>query len=238
MQPDGQGQFIAGVGYTEGLRRFDQNGRTVTAPSFRKAEASGYLEYGLTPWFSLIAAPTLSHAHDAAATNSVTGSDSSAFGARLQLYGAPGRVIAVQALVQPPLGAGSRATQLMDGGARTFGVDTRLLLGQDFPLFGLPAFVDIEPGAHVRADPFPTEARLDATLGVRYRPDLLVLVQDFTSLAHAGPVVPRQSYNKVQVSLVFDLSVRWSLQVGGVRTVAGRNIVRETGPLGAIWYRF
>ena len=239
LLPEGQGQFIAGVGYTEGSRRFDQGGRIVTAPSFSKVEASGYLEYGLTSWLSLIAAPTLSHAHDAPASNSVTGSDSSAFGGRLQIYGAPGRVVAVQALVQPPIGAGNRATQLMDGGARTLGVDTRLLLGQAFPLFGLPAFVDIEPGAHVRADPFPTEARFDATLGVRPTQNLLVLFQDFSSFAHAdGPLLPQQSYSKVQISAVYDFSARWSLQLGGVRTIAGRNIVRETGPLGGVWYRF
>lgn len=148
-------------------------------------------------------------------------------------------MIAVQALVQPPLGAGSRATQLMDGGARTLGVDARLLFGQDVPLFGLPAFVDIEPGAHVRADPFPTEARLDVTFGVRPRPDVLILLQDFSSFAHSdGPLVPLASSSKLQASLVFDLSARWSLQVGGVRTVAGRNAVRETGPLGGVWYRF
>jgi hypothetical protein len=237
MEPEGQGQFIAGVGYTEGSRRFDQNGRTVAAPSFRKAEAGFYLEYGLTSWLSLVLAPTLSDAHEAA--NSVTGSDSSAFGARLQIYGAPGQVIAVQALAEPPLGAGSRATQVADGGARTLGVDARLLFGQDFPLFGLPAFADIEPGAHVRADPFPTEARLDVTLGIRARPNLLVLVQDFSSAApSSGPLIPRQSYSKVQVSAVYDLSPRWSVQVGAVRTIAGRDAARETGPLGGLWYRF
>lgn len=45
MLPEGQGQFIAGVGYSEGSRRFDQNGQAEPAPTYRKAEASGYLEY-------------------------------------------------------------------------------------------------------------------------------------------------------------------------------------------------
>ena len=227
MLPPGEGQFIGSVGYSEGSR------------SFRKAEASGYLEYGLTPWLSLIAAPTLSHEHDAPATNAVTGSDSSAFGGRLQLYGAPGRVVAVQVLVQPPIGAGNRATQLMNGGARTLSADLRLGVGQAFDLFGKPAFVDVQPGARVRTDPFPTEARLDVAAGVRPRPDVLVLVQDFSSWApRDGVVIPSASYSKLQGSLVYDVSRTWSVQVGGVRTIAGRNAVRETGPFGAIWYRF
>ena len=127
----------------------------------------------------------------------------------------------------------------MDGGARTLGCDTRLLFGQAFPLFSLPAFVEVAPGAHVRADPLPTEARLDMTFGLRPRSNVLVLVQDFASFAHSdGPPVPRASFNKVQASLVVDLSPRWSVQLGGVHTITGRNAVRETGPLGAIWYRF
>lgn len=237
MEPEGQGQFIAGVGYTGGSRRFDQGGRVVAAPAFHKAAAGGYLEYGLTPWLSLVLAPTLSSAHEAA--NSVTGSDASAFGARLQIYGAPGRVVAVQALIEPPLGAGGRVARLRDGGAKTPGLDARLSLGQAFVLFGLPAFVDIEPSAHMRADPFPTQARFDATLGVRAGPDTLVLLQDFSSLAPSGgPLLPRQSYSKLQISLVYDLSARWSLQVGGMRTIAGRDSIRETGPVAGLWCRF
>lgn len=196
-------------------------------------------EYGLTPWLSLVAAPTLSHEHDAPATNAVTGSDSSAFGARLQLYGAPGQVIAVQGLIQPPIGAGSMTTQLADGGARSLAGDLRLMLGQAFDLFGKPAFVDIEPGARVRADPFPTEARLDIALGVRPVPKLLLLLQDFNSFAPpAGALIERTSYSKLQASVVYDLSRVWSVQLGAFRTIAGRNIVRETGPLAALWYRF
>ena len=239
LLPEGQGQFIAGVGYSEGSRRFDPSGRVVVAPSFRKVEASGYLEYGYTPWLSLVVAPTLSHAHDAPATNTVTGSDSSAFGARLQLYGAPGRVIALQVLVQPPIGAGSRATQIADGGARSLGCDVRLMAGLGFTMFGLPAFVDVEPGARVRADPFPTEGRLDLALGVRPMPSVLVLLQDFTTIApSAGATIPLASSSKLQGSIVYDLSRAWSAQLGVIRTIAGRNAVRETGPLGAIWYRF
>ena len=238
MVPEGDGQFIASFGVSDGSRRFDSTGQAVSAPAYRKSAASGYLEYGFTPWLSLIAAPTLSHENGAAA-NSVTGSDSSAFGARLQLYGTPTRVVALQVLVQPPLGGGDRAAQLADGGARSLATDTRLMLGQSFTIFGWSGFVDLEPGARVRADPFPTEARFDLALGLRPRPNWMILVQDFASYAPpAAQVVPRAAYDKLQVSLVYDLSRRWSVQVGAVRTVAGINAVRETGPLAALWYRF
>ncbi len=238
LLPEGQGQFIAGVGYTEGSRRFDPSGHVVAAPAVGKAEASGYLEYGLTSWLSLVAAPTLAHETGVAA-NTVTGSDSSAFGARLQLLGGAGGVLAVQALVQPPLGAGGAAAQVAAGGARSLAVDLRVLGGRSFTLFGWAAFADVEPGVRLYADPLPDEARLDLAFGLRPVARLLVLLQDFNSLApRAGPFIPSTSYSKGQASLVYDFSARWSGQVGVIRTIAGRNALRETGPLFAVWYRF
>ena len=232
-------RLLPNGGYTEGSRRFDPSGHAVAAPAVTKAEASGYLEYGLTSWLSLIAAPTLAHQTGVPATNTVTGSDSSAFGARLQLLGGAGSVLAVQALVQPPIGAGGTAAQLAAGGARSLAVDLRVLGGHAFTLFGLAAFVDVEPGVRLYADPLPNEARLDLAFGVRPVARLLVLVQDFNTLApRAGPLIPSASYSKGQASLVYDFSTRWSGQVGVVRTVAGRNALRETGPLFAVWYRF
>ena len=239
LLPEGQGQFVAGVGYSAGSRRFDQTGTAVPTATYRKVDASGYLEYGLTSWLSLVAAPTLSHANGSAATNSVTGSDSSALGARLQVVATADAIVALQALVQPPLGTESATRQLADGGARSLAADLRVMFGRSFLVFGRPAYVDIEPGVRFRADPFPTEARLDLAFGVRLVPRLQILVQDFSVFAPAdGPFVPRTAYSKSQVSLVYDLSSIWSVQIGGFRTVAGRNAIREAGPFGALWYRF
>ncbi len=235
---EGTGQFIAGIGYSEGSRHFDASGHATAAAPVTKAEASGYLEYGLTSRLSIILAPTLARETGVLAANTVTGSDSSAFGARLQLYARPDRVIALQVLVQPPLG-GSGGTVLATGGASAFAVDLRVLGGASFPLFGMPAFVDIQPGTRIRADPLPAEARLDLTFGLRPIPRLLVLIQDFNSLApRDGALVPSTSYAKVQGSLVYDINPRWSAQLGAFRTIAGRNALRETGPLATIWYRF
>lgn len=230
MLPEGQGQFIAGVGYSEGSRTFDKSGVPVPTASYRKADASGYFEYGLTPSLSLILAPTLAHEYGAPATNAVTGSDSSAVGARLQIFGTQTQVVAVQALMQPPIG-----TSFGQSGA----LDVRLMLGQTFVFGSWTAFVDIEPGVRARLDPYPNEARLDLCAGVRPIAALMVLFQDFNSYAgSSGEFVQRQSYSKAQLSIVYDVSRVWSVQIGGFRTIAGRNAIRETGPLVALWYRF
>lgn len=232
--------LLPSAGYSEGSRRFDKSGTALPAATFRKATAGGYLEYGLTSYLSLVAAPTLSRQNGSGAENSITGSDSSAFGARLQVFSAPRTVVAVQALVQPPLGGGGSAVgQIAAGGSRNFAVDLRMLVGRSFSLFGYPAFVDVEPGARLRAEPFPSEARLDLAFGVRPVPRLMILLQDFLAFAPArGPLIERSAYSKLQLTLVYDLTAVWSVQAGAFRTIAGRNAVRETGPLIGLWYRF
>ena len=234
---EGYGQFIAGIGFSEGSRRFDGGGQALPTPAYRKILAGGYLEYGWRSWLTLVAAPTLAR-QNGVATNQVTGSDGSALGARVMLFGRPGQVVSLQALVQPPLG-GDRASQLATGGAQAFATDIRVQFGQGFTLAAWPAFVDVAPGVRLRADPFPNEARLDLAFGFRPIPRLMVLLQDFSSLAPSrGAAVQHTSYAKVQGSLVYDIARRWSVQVGAFRTITGRNAVRETGPLAALWVRF
>ena len=227
LLPEGQGQFIAGVGYSEGSRRFDSSGNLVAAPKFQKAEAAGYLEYGLTPRLSLIVAPTLAHERDAPATNAFTGSDGSAFGARYQLAGAVTWVVALQALAQPPIGDMRHAS-----------VDLRAMFARSLVLFGTQSFIDFEPGGRLRGGEDPSEARFDTAFGLRFRASTLLLVQTFTTIAPAGPIVASSSYTKGQASIVHDFSPKWSVQAGLVRTLFGHNAVRETGPLLAVWYRF
>ena len=224
-------------GFSEGSRRFDAGGQARPSPAYRKLLASGYLEYGWRSWLTLVAAPTMARQNGVAA-NQVTGSDGSALGARVLLYRQPGQVVSLQALVQPPLG-GDRASQIASGGGHALASDLRLQFGKGLTLGAWPAFVDIAPGVRLRADPFPNEARLDLAFGLRPIPTLMILMQDFISVASSrGQTIQRTSYAKLQGSLVYDLTPRWSVQVGAFRTIAGHNAVRETGPLAALWVRF
>lgn len=234
---EGYGQFIAGIGFSEGSRRFDSAGRAKPSPAYRKILASGYLEYGWRSWLTLVAAPTLAR-QNGTSDNQITGSDGSAFGARALLYSRAGQVVSLQVLVQPPLG-GDRAGQLATGGGRAFASDLRVQFGKGFALGAWPAFVDVAPGIRLRADPFPNEGRLDLTFGVRPTAGLMILMQDFITTAPSrGATVQQTSYAKLQGSLVLDLTPRWSVQVGAFHTIAGHNAVRETGPLAALWVRF
>jgi hypothetical protein len=240
LMPEGRGQLIAGVGYVEASRTFNMSGRSIPKPSFRKAAISGFVEYGLTPDLTIIVAPTAARMQAGSSGNSFSGSDESALGARLKLWGTPTWTLAFQALVEPPLGGrGTPATERAFGGPHAFAADLRLQFSQSGTVFGLPAFLSLEPGARLRDQGWPDEARFDATIGIRPWPHGQILVQGFASSASgAGPLIPRTAYGKVQLSLVYDLSTVWSIQAGGLRTIVGRNAARETGPFACIWYRF
>ncbi len=117
--------------------------------------------------------------------------------------------------------------------------DFRLLLGHSFALAGIDGFVDLEGGYRVQASGEPDEWHADATLGARPRPDVLLLLQSFATLAaQATQVSPRYTWVKLQESLAYDISPRWSLQGGFFETLAGTYAGRELGPLAALWYRF
>ena len=135
-----------------------------------------------------------------------------------------------------------------DDGSETFGwtrpeVETRLLAGYGFStgprLWSLPAFVDAEAAYRSRTGEGPDEILVDLTVGLRVRPDTLLLAQSFSTLSTAEEKGEASyAYHKVQGSVVYDLDARWSLQVGAFATVAGRNALREQGLVTAVWFRF
>ena len=63
-----------------------------------------------------------------------------------------------------------------------------------------------------------------------------------------GHAVPAPSFSKVEASGYLEFGVTRSFALvlaptlthssDGMRTFSGRNVIRETGPLAALWYRF
>lgn len=99
-------------------------------------------------------------------------------------------------------------------------------------------FVSLEPGARVGAAGYAPQARFDATLGARILSRYQIFLQTFASYEPKTTTQVRTAYDKLQASLLYDLSPTWTLQVGCFRTVAGRNAERDVGPLLAAWHRF
>lgn len=239
LQPAGHSQLIMSGTFTASPTGFDRSGEKVDIPDYDKLEFSPYFEYGLTDDVTLVAQPQL---RSVTIGNPVdahhTGLGYTDLGARLRFWSDDRSVLSGQALVRIP--RVSDESDPAQAGSTDTEADIRLLYGRAFELGPWPAFVDTQLGYRWREGRPADQLRLDLTLGVRPRPDILLLAQSFNTFS--TPV----SYNfldedrehKVELSVVWDVTRHLSLQLGGIATIAGRNTLRERGMVAAVWWRF
>ncbi len=234
LMPPGEGQIIAGTAFSGSSRAFDAHGKLIPVPSYKKFELGSYIEYGLTDWLTLVAAPAYDVIRQPAPAASYTGPGESGIGGRFRLFQSDAFVASLQATLLTP-GASFNGAEPHRAGA----IDLRGMAGASFKIGEWAAFADAAAGYRLYAQGQPGEWKLDLTLGVRPLPQLLVLLQGFGSMqTNKSADFPRSSWAKLQGSFVYDLNVAWSAQLGAFMTVAGRNAGRELGPMAAIWYRF
>lgn len=234
LMPPGQGQIIARTAFSGSTRAFDAHGNLIPVPSYQKFELGAYIEYGLTDWLTLVAAPAYDVIRQPQPAPSYTGPGESGLGGRFKLYQSDAFVASAQATLLTP-GASFNGAEPHRAGS----IDLRAMAGANFAIGPWAAFADACGGYRFYAQSQPGEWRLDLTLGVRPLPQLLALFQSFGSVqTNRSAAFPRSSWDKLQASLVYDLTPAWSAQLGAFVTVAGVNAGRELGPMAAIWYRF
>ncbi|WP_395696618.1 hypothetical protein [Methylocella sp.] len=236
LMPPGEGQLIAGAAFSGSTRAFDSRGRLVPVPDYQKFELGAYLEYGLTDRVTLVAAPAYDRVRQPAPLPSTSGLGESGAGARFGIFEANGFVASAQATL---LTSGLSFNGALASPRRAASLDLRGLAGYGFALGAMPAFVGAEAGYRFYAQGQPGGWRFDFALGVRPVEKLLVLMQGFGELQTEGSAsFPSSAWEKLQLSLVYEFAARWSVQLGGFFTVAGRNAGRELGPVAAVWWRF
>lgn len=78
------------------------------------------------------------------------------------------------------------------------------------------------------------------TFGLRPLPRWLLLAQSFNTveLDGAGPLSGRTRWHKVQLSAAYDLSERWSAQIGLLSSIPDVSAVPERGLVFGLWHRF
>lgn len=241
LQPPGQGQIIVTTAFDFSDRFFDASGRLRPVGDYRKFELQAYGEYGATDWLTLIAAPAWSRA--AALTPGGNRSDGIArleAGARVRLW--QGRLIEDQASIvsfqmtfRAPFARASVFAPFIRN--EVFETDARLMFGQNFKLGSFSAFTSLEAGYRTRAGA-ANEWRADATLGVNVSESWLVLLQTFNIFAGRYSAIAGHRSHKGQISAVYRIDERWSLQAGAYHVLAGRNVAQETGLLAGVWRRF
>ncbi len=236
LLPSGYGQLIAYTAFSESTLAFDAHGNLVAVPAYQKFEVGNYLEYGLTDWLTVIAAPAYDRVSTPPPGQSYTGLGESEIAAKVGLYRTDTAVISVQAGLRTP-GASFDSLGPLEV-RRAASVDLRGMAGRNCVIAGMEGFVEAQGGYRIYAEKQPGEWRIDLTSGLRPMPRLLMLLQSFISISNGPGQFGRVSWAKLQPSLVYDIAPQWSVQVGGFLTVEGINAGRELGPTAGVWYRF
>ncbi len=236
--PKGDGQAILTGIASDSPRGFDARGHSVDIATYDKADAYLLIEYGLTDAITLIANPSLRHVSVDDASSDTNGLGYTELGARWRVARGDTWVASLQATARFPGEERRDGRVQVDSTGEEY--DVRGLLGRGFPVFGKPAYVDLEGGYRVRQGGPPDEFHADVTVGVRPVTRVLLLAQAFNVVSKgAGTGIFGESrYSNVYVSGVYDLDRHWSVQVGGYTTVAGRNALEERGGVIGLWYRF
>jgi hypothetical protein len=237
--PAGSGQIIVTSLASFADRAFSTGLSLQGRPRYRKLELGALIEYGVTDQLTLIALPTLQDIDVAAPTNARRGGMGySDFGARYRFLEGNGWVASGQATVRVA-GTNDISNPAAIGYTDTE-IDLRALFGVNFALRNFPAFLDIEVAQRARLGAAPDEFRADATLGIHATQRLMLLVQSFNVISEGAGAPPfaSYSYHKLQLSAVYALTSKLSVQFGGYVTYAGHNALQENALLLAAWYRF
>lgn len=234
----GDGQAIASAIFSRGERYFDERGRLIPEPSYRKFELPIWVEYGLTDRLTVIASPSLRQVELGSPEESrAFGAGYTELGSRLLLWENGAQVVSVQATARIP--GTRRAESPADVGWTGSEADLRILWGTSFEVGPWPAFADVQAAYRSRGGGPADEVRLDLTVGVRPFPRWTLLLQSFNTVS-VGPAA--EGFGELRSHQV-SLSVAYTIgsvtfQAGGLATVAGRNFLEERGLVGGVWYRF
>lgn len=234
----GEGQAIVTGVYSHSARGFDADGNTVDIPDYDKQELYLLAEYGVTDDLTLLATPSFRHVGIAGRDDDTTGLGYTELGGRYRVASGSNWVASVQATARIP--GTRRRDSLAQVGNTDAEYDVRAMGGVSFSLGSMPGFASLEGGYRVRDGDPPNEFRADATLGVRPagRVLLYALVSNSWSDGAGQGVFDAYRYHNAFLNAVYDVSDRWSLQVGGLATVSGRNALRERGVTGGVWFHF
>jgi hypothetical protein len=236
---EGTGQLIVTGTAMQSSRFFSTGSDLQPIPHYNKDEAQALVEYGVTNWFTAIFAPSLQHVDIAAPfSGERSGLGYTDLGGRARIWSDASWVVSGQVLVRTP--GTYDNTNPASIGYTDPEVDLRGLVGYSFKAGTMPSFVDVEVAQRFRIGGPPDEFRTDVTFGVHVNDKWLLLAQSFNVTSEGAGTWGFGSfgYYKVQMSAVYAVTTKLSLQLGGYSTYWGRNALQENGLVTGVWYKF
>jgi protein XagA len=240
LRETGRSEIIFSNQWSSARQEFDARGKPLSIGKFSKMSSQITIEYGLTNDITMIAG--LAGQQQRLSTlglNQKSANVSGLAGARIKIWSSQHTVVSTQATSEFN-GEQQSKLQLSRRFEPPASADLRLLLGHSFTVFGISSFVDLQSAYRWRGGSHANEVHLDVTLGARPFQKTLLLFQSFNTLAverdQRTGLKPMRRH-KLQTSLVYDVTNNLSLQAGVFMTVAGRESLRESGALLALWWK-
>lgn len=246
VQPQGQALYIQNAYFYAAGEAFAPSGQRIDDAGFRKYEFNPYLEYGLSDDVTLGASLLLHYLEQDNASGGLLsnhGLGQAELFARYQLVHDDGLALAVQPLVALPA-----AYVRSDGpvaGREAWDAEMAFLAGYGFSLWGLHHYVDTAWAYRHRGGSAGDQYRVTAAAGLsvheRWR---LVPEIAWTGRAEGAgnlrSVSGQNDYElmRAQLSVQWELTERYTLQLGGFRHVRGEDTGAGGGVMAALWMRW
>lgn len=233
----GEGRLITSVIYSHSAKSFDLSGNSADAPDYDQLMTFLMTEYGVTNDLTLIANPGVKWVGIKGEKDDF-GLDSVELGARYRLFHDGQLVISAQVSGFVPGSLRNELVPQISGNRPQF--DARLQAGYGFSLGKLNGFASVEGGYRIRRGAPPDEFRGDTTLGLHASDRLMLIGNLFNSWSNGSgkSQIPSYRYSNLYAGGVYELSPRFSLQLGALATVSGRNALRERGLYSGFWLKF
>ncbi len=214
-------------------------------------DAQTYVQYGLTDSLTAFGETAFEHyAIGEPTPNTYNGLDYSGLGLRQKLWSSGEWVFSGEATAFIP-GAHDAQAPAQEGNTGWAG-EARLNVGRNFTLASIPglgwfpgissvpAFLDAEVAYRLRTEGPPDEWHGDLTVGFKFTPKIMLMLQDFTtvSMSTDNRTFPAWRQSVAEASVVYALNDKWSLQVGVFSTVWTVRTNSERGGAIAVWRNF
>jgi protein XagA len=235
MQPPDHGQVIAQLAFSQARFGYDSLARPVAIPAWRKFELSTYAEYGLADWVTLIGEPSWFTFRAASPGRNATALGATEAGARVRVFEWQDNVISAQ--VTGRYATGGRLAEAYADMGRRAQVDVRLLYGRNIEMAGMPGYVDTQIAFRSHG-PFGNQVRFDVTWALRPFSRTTLMLQSFTAITPGRLGLRFALLQKMQASVLYDVTDAISLQFGALVALRGVNAAAERGLVSGLWWRF
>ena len=210
-----------------------------------------YAQFGLTDSLTVFGETAFEHYSIGEPTpDTYNGLDYSGLGLRQKLWSTGGWIFSGEAAAFIPGAHNSKAPA--EEGNTGWAGEARLNAGRNFTLASIPGlgwipglgsvpgFLDAEVAYRVRTQGPPNEWHGDFTVGFKFTPKIMLMLQDFTtvSMSTSDPTFPAWRSSVAEASVVYALNAKWSIQVGVFSTVWTVKTNSQHGGVVAMWWNF